>query len=234
VPNLGVARLRVEAREGRSVVAEQYSQAPLQLHRPLYLEDPLCPVVYIKSPSAGLLAGDCHLLEIGVGEGSRLEMRTQAAILVYPGASEQKISIRVARGSSLVFIPHPLILAKGAELKQRIRIDLAPDSRLCFRDSFSAGRIAMGECWQFERFDNLLEIFVERLLVYRDRWVIEPGRRPLTHPAVCGEYTRFASTYCFGPGVEPPASAEPPTGTVSWLLEKPHGRIHKLAARDGI
>ncbi|WP_218082132.1 urease accessory protein UreD [Anthocerotibacter panamensis] len=228
MPNLGLARAQVAQRNGRSVVTQQYGQAPLQWHRPLYLEQQTYPTLYLRTPSAGLLGGDVHDLEISVGASSTLEVRTQAATMVYPGISQQTVKLHIAAGGKLVYLPHPLILAAGADFRQRVHIDLAPDSWLEYQDVWAAGRIAMGEQWQFERFDTLTEIYVGTALAYRERWVLQPTRTPLTHPLVCGKYTQFRSVYRFGLGDFTPISYSMPSGSRSWVLSKPMGQICRI------
>jgi urease accessory protein len=194
-----MASLRVAQRHGRSVVVEQYSQAPLQLHRPLYLQGRSHPTVYLRTPSAGLLDGDVHQLNAFVDEGSCLELRTQAATLVYPGVTRQTIQFSLGENAELTFKPHPLILAKGARFSQSVRIDLSASAILHYADSWAAGRIAMGECWEFESFANKLEIFVENVLVFRENWEIKPIEMPLTHPLLCGDRKKFVSQFRFDP-----------------------------------
>ena len=62
---------------GWSVVTEQYSQAPLQLHRPLYLDAEIYPTVFLKTPSAGLLGGDKHSLSVHALENSTIKILNQ-------------------------------------------------------------------------------------------------------------------------------------------------------------
>ena len=230
VPNYGRAALRVELRSGRSVVVEQYSQAPLQLHRPLYLAKSDYPTVYLRSPSAGYLDGDEHHLAVHLESGSRLELRTQAASLVYPGRSRQVIAISVAAGGQLSFQPHPLILAAGANFHQLVRIDLSGDARLSFQDSWSAGRVAMGEKWCFDRFENSIEILIDGVLVCRERQSIDPQSLDVMNTVIGGRFTTFRTGYIFGGhslGALPPAFADASreghpqqAEALSWCLER--------------
>lgn len=245
MPNLGLARLRVAERFGRSVVVDQYSQAPLQLHRPLYRGGSPNPVVYLKTPSAGLLDGDEHRLEVAVGEGCFLELRTQAATLVYPGSSKQEFDIDVASGATLVFLPHQLIMAKGARLSQNVSIHLRSTSRLLYSEGWSAGRLAMGECWQFESLANKLQIFVDDKITFRENWNLIPQTMAPGHPLLCGEYVRFSNYYEFGLDSRPSASAidnvdsttnaacgKDDGASVEWELANQHGRIQRSAFKS--
>src|SRR5579871_5177916 len=101
--NLGIAKLAVECNGESSIVREQYSQVPLQLHRPLYLDQANFPTVYLKSPSSGLLEGDEHNINVTIGDNARLELRTQAATLVYPGRSLVTVTVKVGAGGRLTY-----------------------------------------------------------------------------------------------------------------------------------
>jgi urease accessory protein len=228
MPNVGIAKLSVNCRDNISVVTHQYGQAPLQLHRPLYLEDHTYPTVYIRTPSAGLLGGDIHDLEVHIGRNSTLELRTQASTLIYPGKSQQTIRINVEEGGKLVYLPHSLILASGAHFTQKVHINLAKDSFLHYRDIWSAGRIAMKEKWQFQYFSNLIEIYVEDKLIYREHWHLEPKKVSLTHPVLCGEHTEFSNIYHFGPWDFEHLAIDIPAEKTSWCLSKPQGQICRV------
>lgn len=237
--NLGIANLKVALRAGRSVVVEQYSQAPLQLHRPLYLGESSTPTVYLRTPSSGFLDGDEHRLSVTIDEGGALELRTQAAALVYPGTSRQTISIDIADGGELRFRPHPLILAKGADFTQTVSVNLASGARLFFTDTFAAGRVAMGEKWMFERFSNKVEIRVAGALVYFDQSVIAPLAHVVDSAVIMERYTIFSTAYCFGEWADRPlgfaAGAEPACSSADgkrWRLQRGANVICRAAGID--
>jgi urease accessory protein UreH len=196
--NQGLARLSVSSDGSLSTVVDQFSQTPLQLHCPLYLEGGSYPTVYIKTPSSGLLGGDDHQIDVSVDKGAQLELRTQAATLVYPGRSLLQINLAVADGAKLVFLPHPIMLGAESRLSQKVRIKLGKGATLSFADTWGAGRVGMHELWQFADYEYQLEIFQENTLAYREHWRIAPAAMRLEHPLLCGGYTHFASFYEFG------------------------------------
>jgi urease accessory protein len=197
--NIGIARLRVEHDGELSTVVDQFSQTPLQLHRPLYLEESSHPTVYIKTPSSGLLGGDAHQVDVVVGRNGGLELRTQAATLAYPGHSFLDVNINVADGGSFVYLPHALILGAGSGLTQRVTINLTGSASIDYSDSWCAGRIAMSEAWKFEFYDYCLLVLRDDVPAYRERWRITPYIDNLSHALMCADYTHFSSLYSFGP-----------------------------------
>src|SRR3982750_3087070 len=134
--NRGIVRIQVERRGKQSVVVDQYSQAPLQLSKALYIDGAQYPTLYLRSPSSGLLGGDVHEIDIHVGANAQLELRTQGATLVYPGESRLQIEIELSNYAKLEFLPHPLILGNNAKLDQSIQVRLSEESSLLLRESW--------------------------------------------------------------------------------------------------
>ena len=201
---------------------------PLQIHRPLYLQVGAPPVVYLKTPSSGLLDGDEHQISLDIAAGSSLELRTQACMLVYPGTSRQLIEIRVGDGGKLVFHPHLMIMGAGSDLVQSVKIDLAEGASLDYCEQWCAGRIAMGEKWRFHKFDYRIHILSMGKLIYRERWCIKPAEHPLEHPLICGGFTHFRSRYQFGDVARDVPEVQAETSK-DWTLLKESGRISKMA-----
>ncbi|MCA9802466.1 MAG: urease accessory protein UreD [Cyanobacteria bacterium HKST-UBA02] len=244
--NHGIARLRTDFRplENRSVVSYQFGKAPLQVHRPLYLNRSCHPTIFLRSPSAGLLDGDIHEIEIDVADGATLEVRTQAACLVYTGASRQEVLIKLGHGSKLCFCPQPFILTGGASFTQRLKVDMHESSGLLLKESWSAGRIAMGECWQFEQMDSSIQIDISGKMAYRDRWHLSPGAEPADDALVAGSYNAYESLYLFGkawsecPDVPEDGgrltlhSEDGTTGnSTSWSMDRGDNRVRRMLER---
>lgn len=198
MPNIGIARLQVTQKQDRSVVTQQYGKAPLQVHRPLYLDESGQPTVYLKTPSAGLLAGDEHEIAVHVEKSASLKLCTQACTLVYPGTSKQTVDICIEDGGTLIFQPHALILATNADFSQTINITLGENCNLLFSDYWCAGRIAMNEQWQFKCFRNTITMRAAGKLIYREHWSLEPQSAAVEHPVLCNDYTHFQNTYSCG------------------------------------
>ena len=193
-----MARLSVQFDGSQSTVVDQFSQTPLQLHRPLYLEGSSHPTVYIVTPSSGLLGGDEHCINVIVEPRAQLDLRTQAATQVYPGSSLLQINLQVKDFARLVFLPHPIILGAQASLQQSVRIELGEGATISFADTWCAGRVGMQELFRFADYEYRLEIFQRSKLAYRESWRIAPEETTLKHPMLCGDYTHFASFYQFG------------------------------------
>src|SRR6266480_2889573 len=98
--------------------------------------------------AGGVAGGDRFDIDITAGEGARLTLTTAAAEKVYraPGeAAQLSISLKVASGAHLGWLPQETILFDGARLSRRIDIDLAESASLLLCEIVVFGRSAMGE-----------------------------------------------------------------------------------------
>jgi urease accessory protein len=84
-------------------------------------------------------------LDLEVGPGARLEVRSVAAQLALPGrpgapASRLEIRASVAAGATLRWLPEPLIAAAGCDHRAVTRVEVAGGGTLLWRDDLVCGR----------------------------------------------------------------------------------------------
>jgi urease accessory protein len=122
---------------GRTRITVLRSDGPLALR-----ETPAG--VYLVGTAAGPLGGDDLALDIDVGPGSRLVIRSAAGMLLLPGphggASALRITARVGRAGRLDFAPQPAVAAAGCYHRTAARIDLAAGATLRWREEIVLGR----------------------------------------------------------------------------------------------
>ena len=102
---VGLLRLRVELRAGRSVIAEAAGQIPYAA-RPVPAMDGWARVVLVQTV-AGPLAGDVTTIDVEVGEGAKLESRTNAATLAYPASEPALHELKARTGRDARFAWSP-------------------------------------------------------------------------------------------------------------------------------
>ena len=168
----GAARLSVERRGGRSVAADLYSAQPLRILMPRPgVGEPLTAV--LANLSGGIVGGDLYEADIYVGSGSSLTLTAQAAEKIYKSSgaeSENRLTMRVAEGAVLEWLPQGTILFDRALFRQRVRFDLAADSTL-FAGAISVlGRSAMGETFSSGRYREHWDLRRDGRLVWADRF----------------------------------------------------------------
>jgi urease accessory protein len=101
--------------------------------------------VHLVGGGAGPLRGDDLCLEIEVGTGASLEIRSVAAQLALPGRahlpqSRLEIHATVEAGGSLRWLPEPLIAAAGCDHLTVTRVEVADGGSLLWRDDLVCGR----------------------------------------------------------------------------------------------
>ncbi len=202
--NPGYAHLQTEQQHQRTVIRHQYSQAPLQWLGPLDPRSP-CPVVYLRNPNGGLLQGDHHSISLNLGSQTQLEIRSQGATRLHPGHSRQTIQISLADQSCLIWIGHPLIPGAGTQFHQQIQIQMAPTARLAYAEIWTAGRIGMGEWWQFEHILSQIQVWMDPPSTSTPwLWECLDLRYPqeclasLQSAGVLGSYSCWGSLYLLG------------------------------------
>lgn len=102
--------------------------------------------VYLVGTAGGPLGGDRVHVELEVGAGCELTVRTSAATVVLPGpgpgagTSHVEIEARVGPGATLRWLPEPTVAAAGCRHRVRAGIEVAAGGRLEWREELVLGR----------------------------------------------------------------------------------------------
>lgn len=145
----------------------------------------------LLNPTGGLLGGDRLLTRINQASGTQVFLTTPSSTRVYRAANDPAIvdtAIQLSEGATLEYLPDHIIPHAGAVLRQRLRVDMEPGSRVIISDAFAAGRIACGEAWRFKRMDWRTDILFKGDPVYVSRSLIDSAR---CQPQRIGEMQRF-------------------------------------------
>ncbi len=183
--------LSTQSRNGRTVLKECYATPPLKLIA-LPPHDRTLHAVQMSS-SPGLLAGDVIDTSITLAAHTSLALYTQAFTRVLSmnagDAAQQHTRIGLAEGSSLTFLPHPLVLHAGSTLLQTTEITLDNNAELLYGEILAAGRVRNGEAFAFERLSSRLTILHQNRLLLTDNIQWQPARHPLGHIGQMKHYT---------------------------------------------
>jgi urease accessory protein len=135
-----VARLAAETDgRGGTRLSVLRGESPLLLRRTGPAE------VHLVGGAAGPLRGDDLRLEVEVGPGADLTVRSVAAQLALPGRpglppSLLTLRATVAAGGTLRWLPEPLIAAAGCDHRTVTRVEVAAGGTLLWRDDLVCGR----------------------------------------------------------------------------------------------
>jgi urease accessory protein len=132
------ARARVVAEYGghrRTRLTSLRSEAPLVLRA-------TPGALYLVGGAGGPLGGDDLTLEIEVGAGARLTVRTAAASVALPGSGPSQVRVRatVGEGGELRWLPEPLVAAQACHHHMEVELALEEGARLEWREEVVLGR----------------------------------------------------------------------------------------------
>jgi urease accessory protein len=139
--------LRLGLRGGRTVLTERRHRGPLQVQRPFYPEGTTAHV-YLLHPPGGVVGGDQLRIQAVSEAGSEVLLTTPAAGKFYrsEGAlARQEITLEVAAGAALEWLPQETLMFDGARLDSRLTIAVEEGARFIGWDLIGFGRPASGD-----------------------------------------------------------------------------------------
>ena len=172
----GAVRLEAQLRDGVTRRGALHESGSLRVRFPSPEGDGLSAV--LVNTAGGIAGGDRLSVEVTLGEGAHLTLTTAAAEKVYRAqdeGAELNISLKVADGAHLAWLPQETILFDQARLSRRIDIDLSEGASLVLGEIVVFGRAAMGETmrrgsfvdrWRFRRGGSL--VFAETIRLEGD------------------------------------------------------------------
>jgi urease accessory protein len=132
------ARARIVAEsdgQGGTRLTALRSEAPLVLRS-------TAEALYLVGGAGGPLGGDDLTLEITIGAGASLTVRTAAASIALPGTGPSKVQVRatVAAGGELRWLPEPVVAVAGCDHRMEVTLDLEAGAVLVWREELVLGR----------------------------------------------------------------------------------------------
>ena len=156
--------------------------------------------VHLVGGAAGPLRGDDLRLDVEVGPGARLDVRSVAATLALPGRdappSRLTVHATVATGGRLCWWPEPLIAAAGCDHRAVTRVEVAEGGHLVWRDDLVCGRHA--EASGAVRTD--LAVRYAGTMLHRHELAVGPDAAGWAGAAVLGGGRAVGSVLLAGPG----------------------------------
>jgi urease accessory protein len=142
----GAVRFDVHLQDGVTRRRALYESGSLRVRFPSP-EDHGLSAMFVNT-AGGIAGGDRFAIEIAAGEGTRLTLTTAAAEKVYRAPAKPAaldISLKVAAGAHLSWLPQETILFDRARIARTIDIDLDASASLLLCEIVVFGRTAMGE-----------------------------------------------------------------------------------------
>lgn len=179
----------------RTVLQENRHCGPLRVQKALYPEgEAVCQAILLHPPS-GIAGGDHLNIAVNVAADSHAQLTTPGAGKWYRtgGAdASQRVSLSVADGATLEWLPQESIIFNGARARMETRVSLGTDSRFIGWDILCLGRAAAGERFAQGRFDVFYRVDRNRQAIWLERGGFSGNDAMLSSPAgwagasVCG------------------------------------------------
>jgi len=180
----GILKLRFRRRKsGKTYIANQFYQLPLQVLPPYYNDADGTAFTYILNPSGGVLQNDRLAVEIAVEEGARVLVTTPSAGKFYKmedGHAELTNSFEVAAEAVLEYLPEYNIPYANTKIYQQTEFRLKKDARLIAADMIIPGRTERGELFAYDLYSSKTKIFVEDELKAYEYVKLEPKKTDIT------------------------------------------------------
>jgi urease accessory protein len=197
----GAVVFDVHARDGVTRRGSLHESGSLRVRFPSPEADGLSAV--FVNTAGGVAGGDRFDVDITAGEGARLTLTTAAAEKIYRATdrpAELAISLKLAAGARLAWLPQETILFDRAKVSRRIDIDVAKGASLLLCEMVVFGRTAMGERMQQGSFVDRWRVRIGGKLVYAETVRLEGAvGEKLAQPAI-GKGAAAIATVLIVPG----------------------------------
>jgi urease accessory protein len=183
----GSGKLAFERVGAATVLRSARAESPLRLLTPR--NHGHAAWVFAATFGGGLVDGDTVALDLTLAAGSTGLVGTQASTKVYrcpTGVCRQDLTASVGADALLVLVPDPVVCFAEARYEQTIAVDLAEGASLVLLDTFTAGRSARGERWQFARYASRLTVTRGGAPLVNDAMLLDPA-----HGEIAPRFGRF-------------------------------------------
>jgi urease accessory protein len=147
---LAELHLRFARFNNRTLLVENRHCGPLRVQKALYPEGAAVCHAVIIHPPGGIAGGDDLCLEVDLEPGSTAVLTTPGAAKWYKAPrnpSRQQITIRLAKGSRLDWLPQENIFFNAARAESLFKLQMEPDATATGWEIGVLGRQASSEKW---------------------------------------------------------------------------------------
>ena len=158
-----------------------------------------CEAVLINT-GGGIAGGDVVRLDVAATAGATVTLTTQAAERIYRAqdhAAEIDVTLALAPGCSVAWLPQETILFDGAHLRRRFGVNMAGDARLIALETYVFGRLAMGETRPNGRLHDRWRVRRDGKLIFAEDLQLRGSFADLLDQPACGNSARAVATLLY-------------------------------------
>jgi urease accessory protein len=198
----GALILAAKRRGAETVIADLRQEGSLKALFPRVRGDAL-DAVFLNT-AGGLTGGDEMQFDVTANAGAHIIVSSQAAERGYrahPGQiAKSQVSLRVAAGGRIDWIPQETILFESAALDRQMHVHLAADATALIVEPVIFGRPAMGEDVHNLHFTDQWRIWRDDQLVFADAVrLIGDAKKHLQRSAIANGAGAIATVLLAGP-----------------------------------
>lgn len=194
------AKLHIETewRDEKTILKNSFCTPPFKVADVTEDKKQAILQLMIMSSSPGVLDGDEYNFQIDVAENCSLQLKAQAYQRLYQmkKGARQFLNVNLKEGSSLVYIPQPLVPHENSIFLSRNKISLNENCSLIWGEVMSCGRMLNGEIFKFSSYQSITEIFYQEKLIVKENILMEPAEINVKLIGQLEGYTHQASLIC--------------------------------------
>jgi urease accessory protein len=193
-----IAKLHIETilKNGVTCLKQSYCTPPFKVAN--ITEDKSSPSLQLMlmSSSPGILDEDEYNLKLELGENSSLQLHTQSYQRLFnmKKGAKQLMEVRLQKGSSFVFLPHPSVPHENSVFTSMNKFYLSAGCRLIWGEILTCGRKLNGEVFLFSKYHSLTEVFINNKLIIKETLLMQPL---LIDPTAFGQLEGFTHQASF-------------------------------------
>ena len=192
--------------EGKTYMARQFWKIPLQILKAHYYDVDGTAVVYSLNPAGGILQYDRLLTEIESEAGTDAVFTTPGNNKFYKMDEDcAKVWNRlyVHEGGVLEYLPEHNVPFARATVLQENEFRVEKGGVLFAADMVTAGRVASGEKFAYDRYASRTRIYIDGELALYDNCDLRPSEEDLLRTGLLDGYPTNGSLYVIADGMDP-------------------------------
>lgn len=186
--------------DGRTYLAKQFYQLPLQIFPPHYQDSDGTAFIYLLNPSGGVLQNDRLYTEILVEENSSVCITTPSANKFYKmedGFAKIENLFRVSKKAVLEYLPEHNVPFADSKTYQESTFYLDKDATLIAFDVVTSGRAERGERFEYDLYSSKTKIYVDEKLIAYETGKIEPKNKDFSGIGIFEGYDIYGSVFFY-------------------------------------
>jgi len=202
----GKLDLRFAKDHNTTHLVQTVAEAPLKVQRPFYPEGSgVCHCVVLHT-AGGVVGGDHLNFHFQLQPNAHALITTVAAGKIYRTngvPAKQTVHIQIDAGATLEFLPQETIVFNGANYRQDLRVELAPDANWLSWEITRFGRTARGERFLQGEWRSHTEVWQQGVPLWIDRQWLPGGEDLIDSPHGLAGQPIVASLVWIGHPVSP-------------------------------